>query len=262
MRISIHSTGSTVDWWITSRRWSQAAWPRNGPKMSDRNIERERYEGFARRLKEEPAAAPADVFDTESEYLLPPYRRFAEQAGTVIRHDSSVLEIGAGTGALAVLRGRTAGRIDVVCGDMAALPMCESSFDVVTSAGSLSYADPEIVNQEVFRVLRPGGSLLVVDSLNHNPIYRANRWLNYRRGRRTRSTLIRMPTTARINGLLAHFETSSVDYYGSIDFAYPLLTRIIGAGRATSLVTKHGSHGPRSAFKFVALGQGFRAPDS
>lgn len=251
--------------------------------MSDRNIERERYERFARRLREEPAAAPADVFDTESEYLLPPYRRFAEQAGTVIRRESSVLEIGAGTGALtgvltglsdqvvsldisdtslAVLRGRTAGRIDVVCGDMAALPMCGSSFDVVTSAGSLSYADPEIVNEEIFRVLRPGGSLLVVDSLNHNPIYRANRWVNYRRGRRSRSTLIRMPTTERINGLLAHFETSTVDYYGTIDFAYPLLTRIIGADRATSLVTKHGSHGPRSAFKFVALAQGFSAPNS
>ena len=251
--------------------------------MSDRKIERERYERFARRLREEPAAAPADVFDTESEYLLPPYRRFAEQASTVIRRDSSVLEIGAGTGALtgvltglsdqvvsldisdtslAVLRDRTAGRIDVVCGDMAALPMRGSSFDVVTSAGSLSYADPGIVNEEIFRVLRPGGSLLLVDSLNHNPIYRANRWVNYRRGRRSRSTLVRMPTTERINGLLAHFETSTVDYYGSIDFAYPLLTRIIGADRAASFVTKHGSHGARSAFKFVALAQGFSAPNS
>ncbi|MFA7264986.1 MAG: class I SAM-dependent methyltransferase [Candidatus Nanopelagicales bacterium] len=248
--------------------------------MSDRKIERERYEGFARRLKEEPTAAPADVFDTDSEYLLPPYRRFAEQATTAIRRESSVLEIGAGTGALtgiltklsdgvvsldisdtslAVMRTRTAGQVEGVCGDMAALPLRARSFDVVTSAGSLSYADPAAVDKEICRVLKPGGSLLIVDSLNHNPIYRANRWVNYRRGRRTRSTIVRMPTSARIKGLTQHFETSSVEYYGSFDFAYPVLTRIVGADRATSLVVRNGSHGPRSAFKFVLLAQGFRA---
>ena len=251
--------------------------------MSDRNTERSRYEVAAQRLKGDASRESLSVIDAAPGYLLPPYRRFAAHAASVIGRNTGVLELGAGMGgltgvltelshrvvsldisatSLSVLRDSLATDVDVVCGDMAALPIRGRSFDVITSAGSLSYADPTELDDEIFRVLRPGGSLLVVDSLNHNPIYRANRWLNYRRGRRTRSTLIRMPTTARINGLLAHFETSSVDYYGSIDFAYPLLTRIIGAGRATSLVTKHGSHGPHSAFKFVALGQGFRAPDS
>ena len=60
--------------------------------------------------------------------------------------------------------------------DMEALPFEDESFDVVCSAGSLSYGDNLVVMNEIFRVLRGGGGRFIcVDSLNHNPIYKVNR---------------------------------------------------------------------------------------
>lgn len=54
--------------------------------------------------------------------------------------------------------------------DMESLPFDDSSFDIITSAGSLSYGAPYLVDIEIRRVLRPGGTLICVDSLNHNPV--------------------------------------------------------------------------------------------
>ena len=112
------------------------------------------------------------------------------------------------------------------------LPFEAGTFDVVACAGSLSYGDPRTVDREILRVLRPGGSIVMVDTLNHNPIYRFNRWINHLRGRRTRSTLMRMPTLARIQTLASHFEQVSVDYFGAMLWAMPLVSLLIGANRA------------------------------
>ena len=32
---------------------------------------------------------------------------------------------------------------------------------------------------EIYRVLKQGGILIIVDSLNHNPVYKFNRWIHY-----------------------------------------------------------------------------------
>ena len=62
------------------------------------------------------------------------------------------------------------------------LPFSNNSFDVVASAGSLSYGSKKIVDKEILRILRPNGIFICVDSLNNNPIYRFNRFQNYLRG--------------------------------------------------------------------------------
>ena len=63
--------------------------------------------------------------------------------------------------------------------DMELLPFENNSFDIVCSAGSLSYGDNLTVMNEIYRVLNQTGSFIAVDSLNNNLIYRLNRYINY-----------------------------------------------------------------------------------
>ena len=134
--------------------------------------------------------------------LRAPYLYYEQCIHKYISSNHDVLEIGSGTGlhthALKQTRARVVASdisfhslsvlercikgITIVAADMEALPFKDESFDVVTSAGSLSYGDPDLVDTEVRRVLRTGGTFICVDSLNHNPIYRFNRWLHYLRG--------------------------------------------------------------------------------
>jgi len=55
-------------------------------------------------------------------------------------------------------------RLDWVAGDAMALPFAEASFDVYTvSFGIRNMTDPQQVLDEAFRVLRPGGRLMVLE---------------------------------------------------------------------------------------------------
>jgi ubiquinone/menaquinone biosynthesis C-methylase UbiE len=77
--------------------------------------------------------------------------------------------------------------------DMEKLPFAGQSFDIIVSAGSLSYGDNDKVLDEIYRVLKNKGAFIAIDSLNNNPIYRLNRYLHYLKGERSLSTIARMP---------------------------------------------------------------------
>ncbi len=211
--------------------------------------------------------------------LRAPYLYYEQCINRYISKDCSVLEIGSGTGlhtyalvqtgarvvasdisehSLAVLRKRIKGRLEITTGDMEALPFGNESFDVICSAGSLSYGDPVLVDAEIFRLLRPGGIFICVDSLNHNPVYRLNRWLHYLKGERTKSTIVRIPTLKRIQSIVQHFNSAKIRYFGSISYMMPVLSRIMGqcvAARFSDAVDRVVNV-RRSAFKFVLVARG------
>lgn len=64
-----------------------------------------------------------------------------------------------------------------VRGSIEAIPMRAASFDYVFCRGVLQYTDPSLAIPEMLRVLRPGGSLLLVAHLSANPFVRLYRSL-------------------------------------------------------------------------------------
>lgn len=249
--------------------------------MDDKDLDRQRYDESARQELGRSDLSYLTGLDDMPRQYLPPYERYYDQLRRVITSDSIVLELGAGSGrhtgvltecsrrvvasdishpSLELCRRRTQGAAFPVCADIQALPFASGSFDVVTCAGSLSYGDAGVVDAEIHRVLRPGGAVVVVDSLNHNPVYRLNRWIQYRRGDRTVSTVKRMPTMERMFRLARGFEQVTIDRFGSYLYLHPILARALGPERATktceSLDRRVG--GGRNAFKIVMVAERYR----
>jgi ubiquinone/menaquinone biosynthesis C-methylase UbiE len=248
--------------------------------QEDKNIERLRYD--ARALSVESLVGTLGQVGGSTSIcpeLRDPYIRYEGLISEGVRADTSVLEIGAGTGEFtyaALQAGAKVTAIDISShsidlmrrrhaafsesltarvADMEHLPFEDASFDFVMSAGSLSYGDNLVVLAEIYRVLKPGGRFICVDSLNHNPIYRANRWIHFLRDRRSRSTLLRMPTLSLIDCYRQSFGQVRVEFYGSLAWLMPIVALVVGSNRARYL-----SNGfdrtfriSRSAFKFVMV---------
>ena len=137
--------------------------------------------------------------------------------------------------------------------DMEKLPFRNESFDVICSAGSLSYGDNNKEMNELYRVVKIGRSIIFVDSLNDNPIYRVNRFINYIKENRSKSTLERIPDINLINEYKKKFGYGKVKYFGAITWTFPLLNLIF----KEKLITKISNWIDKkfkinkSAFKFV-----------
>ena len=120
--------------------------------------------------------------------------------------------------------------------DAASQPFEDNSFDLITCAGSLSYFDKQEIVSEVLRLLKPGGKFIAVDSFNHNPIYRLNRYIHYLRGKRTWSTLQNMPSMETISFLKTKFENVSVEYFGIFSFLAKPIALIFGVKNAKKVI--------------------------
>ena len=251
----------------------------------DKQTEYRRYDTRAKEILASGGIADASSATFGAAAISPalraPYVCYEQCIRRYIAEEHSVLELGSGTGlhtyalvrtgarvvasdisshSLDVLQRRIQGRLTTMTGDMEALSFDDESFDVICSAGSLSYGDPELVNAEIIRLLRPDGFFICVDSLNHNPIYRLNRWLHYLRGERTQSTMVRMPTIGRIQSISNYFDNAEVRYFGSVSYLMPIVSRIAGqefAARFSDTVDRV-INVRRSAFKFVLVARGLR----
>ncbi len=248
----------------------------------DKGLERDRYEERARSLLDTDSGLAVNQEALEiAEPLRAPYVSYYRRIREAINAPGmSVLEIGAGTGmytvaaleagasvvatdishsCLQVLRKRLGkySNLQTQVADMEKLPFADGKFDLVILAGSLSYGDNRTVMNEIHRVLKPGGRFICVDSLNHNPVYRLNRWLQFVRGRRTRSTLQRMPTLGLIRAYRDRFGACEAEFFGSISWLTPLLAALLGQRGAARLAERWDRliGVTRSAFKFVMVAE-------
>jgi ubiquinone/menaquinone biosynthesis C-methylase UbiE len=249
---------------------------------NDKKTEYLRYDARAQSLlaarisKVETAPVPGSL--AVPPVYRAPYSYYEQCIRKYICKEDDILELCSGTGlhtyalaqtgarvvasdisshSLEVLSQRIGG-VTTQVADMESLTFADNSFDVVTCAGSLSYGEPDLVDAEVRRVLRPGGIFICVDSLSHNPIYRFNRWIHYMKGVRTKSTLLRMPTMERIQSISQGFKSTEVRYFGALSYMMPILARIIGQEHAAEVsdAVDRLVHVRRAAFKFVLVAHG------
>lgn len=143
--------------------------------------------------------------------------------------------------------------------DAESLPFADGSFDLITCAGSLSYFEHSKGLKEIRRVLTNGGYFICVDSLNHNLIYRFNRWLHYLKKNRTMSTLLRMPTIEIFREFEAYLgQVEYKKFFGIFSFLIPLLMPFFGAAQTALLIDRFDRlfyFLSKYAFKFVAVVQ-------
>ena len=168
-----------------------------------------------------------------------------------------VLEIGSGTGefsgtaistgALVTLtdiseksleaakyRFRKKKNFKVMVADMEKLPFKENKFDMVLSAGSLSYGNHEKVREEIFKVLKPNGYFICIDSLDHNPIYKINRLIHYLNGNRSWETISRIPKIKLIKDY-KQFGLGNHYYFGSFIWLMNLLQKFISGKKIVKI---------------------------
>jgi ubiquinone/menaquinone biosynthesis C-methylase UbiE len=164
--------------------------------------------------------------------------------------------------AKAVDRTRCAGvgdRCRFLLGDCERLPFASGTFDLVQSMGVLSSLEHDRAFAELARVVKPEGTVIVVDTLGHNPLLNLNRRLLYWRGRRTRWELDHIPTLRGLAKARSYFRESRVEFFG---VTTPLLAPFCrGEGSFAKWLTRLGESvdrhvlriGPlrRLAFKFV-----------
>jgi ubiquinone/menaquinone biosynthesis C-methylase UbiE len=91
---------------------------------------------------------------------------FAAVARQVVAYDVTEAMLRAARG---LVRGRGAGNVAFVAGDVGALPFAEGAFDVVTCRiAAHHFADVPGALRQIARALRPGGSLLLQDIRGHD----------------------------------------------------------------------------------------------
>jgi len=250
---------------------------------NDKKIEKKRYDLRAKYLLNNININEISLFGSASVpiQLRTPYIFYEEKIKKLIQPTHKVLEIGAGTGlhtysliktgahitatdisknSLRMLKKNLAnvkkgGSFTTFVADMENLPFENGIFDVVASAGSLSYGNSKMVDSEIRRVIKPSGIFICIDTLNHNPIYKINRYVHYLKGERSKMTLINMPTLGRFELLKQNFTKIEIKYFGSISYAMPLISIIIGKLRAKALSDKIDKlfRIKKSAFKFVLI---------
>ena len=136
--------------------------------------------------------------------------------------------------------------------NMELLPFDNEIFDIVASAGGLSYGDNKLVLNEIYRVLKPNGIFICIDSLNDNPIYKFNRYLHYLRGNRTKNTLKRMPDRKLLEDYKVKFGIAKINYAGTLIWLLYPLSKIIGYKKSKILSDFFDNLLPNwMSFKFI-----------
>jgi ubiquinone/menaquinone biosynthesis C-methylase UbiE len=250
-------------------------------KLNNPEIERKRYNLSNLEYVRTPSSVPNEGFQEFPNHHKQPFRCYYNEIQKNLPDKVDILEIGAGTGqhtrpvvttttkvtaidisenSLEVLRTRFGNEVQTVIGNIENLPFTDSSFDLVISCGALSYGDQDLVNSEIKRVLRHGGSFIFLDSLNHNLIYKMNRYLRWALRTRSLSTVLRIPKLKRIRDLQLSFKYSNVYYFGSYLWIYEIFNFLLGERNAARISNFLESSFPsgKYAFKVVVVLESFK----
>lgn len=129
--------------------------------------------------------------------------------------------------AIALARQRGLEHATFQVGDAHRLPWPDQSFDVVVGRAILHHLDLPVATRELVRVLRPGGELLFVEPLYHNPLAALFRLLTPR----ARTTDEKPLTRSEVLRMGRDFEASEHGYSLLVSMALGACTSLVpGAG--------------------------------
>jgi hypothetical protein len=133
----------------------------------------------------------------------------------------------------------------------------KSTYDFISIINSTSYFDITELTRIFRNNLKKGGTLIIIDSLRTNPIYRINHLIHALRGKRSLKTINRIFTFSGLNHYINSLDSSSVKtyYYGSFLF-FSILLKRIGFKRISKKIStypkKEGIFN-RYSFKFLTI---------
>lgn len=214
-----------------------------------KEIEKERYNERAKRGLAKLNESVSFIWGYQSlpKHLQSPYKYYHEVIRSKVFKGAKIIDVCCGDGVHSFTGSMYGGELTVtdiaeynvnvtqnkgkllgfnvngIVGDVDNLDLKENSFDIVTCAGSLSYLNLSQFIPKVKKTLNSGGYFIVVDSFNHNPIYRFNRFFHYLRGNRTLRVNRNIPSQKSISFIEEIFDEVEVKYFGIFTFLMPIL---------------------------------------
>lgn len=121
------------------------------------------------------------------------------------------------------------GRVSLESGNAEALSFDDNSFDLAVCAGIMPFVDFDLTAAELSRVTRRDGTVVIIETLGHNPIARIGRKRRLVHGETTRFQVENIMTCNDIDRLRAHF--ASVDVHTFDLLTVPMIAIENGLGR-------------------------------
>ena len=116
------------------------------------------------------------------------------------------------------------GKAKVVLGDCEETGMASDSFDIVFDGGTFSSLDLEKAIKEISRLLKPGGCVIGIETLGHNPATNLKRKMNRILGLRTGWAADHIFRVEDLDKVKIYFENIEVKYFHLISWlAFPFL---------------------------------------
>ncbi|MBY0371068.1 class I SAM-dependent methyltransferase [bacterium] len=103
------------------------------------------------------------------------------------------------------------------------LEFAEASFDLVSDFGSLSSLDFEKATAEIWRVLRPGGTFIAVETFGHNPLMNLWRRRRVQSGTRTAWCAENIVNYSKLDRLRERFADVRVEYHSLLTLGLAVL---------------------------------------
>ncbi|MFT5489416.1 MAG: 2-polyprenyl-3-methyl-5-hydroxy-6-metoxy-1,4-benzoquinol methylase [Paracoccaceae bacterium] len=121
-----------------------------------------------------------------------------------------------------------AGRISLDSGNAEALPFDDGSFDLAVCAGLMSFVDFDRTAAELSRVTRRDGTVVIMDTLGHNPIARMGRKRRLVHGETTHFQVENIMTCDHIDRLRAHFGLVDVHTFDLLTVPMIIIENCLG----------------------------------